>query len=423
MPKGFGRQLINKREPITHTSKTRRDFLKTAAFGAAVLTLDANASQPANIVEGDDHLDSSIDSPAQSIVYAGTFKREPSKGIYAWKFDATTGKLESLGLVADTMRPVFVCLHPHGKFLYAVSRPTATDRQNIGVALAYSIDSKTARLTLLNSSPTRGIDPAYASVDLSGRNLMVANFGSNRGDGCISVFPIKQDGSLVNATSVVDYSGSSVHPQRQTGPHSHAINVSPDNRFVLVADLGLDKMFVYRFDAEKGKLTPNDPPFASLRPGSGPRHFVFHANGKFLYVVNELNSTLTIFRWSDGILKEVQTISTLPRDFTGANSAATLQVHPSARFLYASNRGADNLAIFSIDEKAGTLTPVEFVSAQGKTPGSFSIDPSGRWLIVANQSSDSLVVFRVDVQTGKLGNTGQSIEIGTPSCVRFLRVR
>jgi 6-phosphogluconolactonase len=330
--------------------------------------------------------------------------------------------MESLGLVADTMRPIFVALHPNRKFLHAVSRPTATDRQNIGVALAYSINPETAKLTLLNSVPTRGIDPAYASVDLSGRNLMVANFGSVRGDGCVSVFPIKPDGSLADASDEITYSGSSVHPQRQTGPHSHAINVSPDNRFVFVADLGLDKIFVYRFDAEKGKLTPNDPPFATIQPGAGPRQFVFHPNGKFLYVVNELNSTLTIFKWANATLTEVQTISTLPKEFTGTNSAATLQVHPNGKFLYASNRGADNIAVLSIDSKAGTLTAVEFVSSQGKTPGSFSIDPTGSWLIVANQSSDSLVVFRVDEKTGKLLNTGQTYEVGTPACLRFLRI-
>lgn len=405
------------RKPITKNNKTRRDFLKTTAIGAAVLTLRPNASPQANTLEIND-LASVVDR--QSIVYVGTFKREPSKGIYAFRFDGSTGKIDSLGLVADTMRPLFIAMHPNRKFLYAVSRPTATDRQSIGVALAYSIDPKTAKLTLLNSFPTRGIDPAYTSVDHSGRFLMAANFGSNRGEGCVSIFPIKPDGSLAEASDTVTYTGSSIHPQRQTGPHSHAINVSPDNRFVLVADLGLDKIFVYRFNAEKGKLTPTDPPFTTLRPGSGPRQFVFHPNGRFLYVVNELNSTLTIFKWSNATLKEVQTVSTLPADFTGTNSAVTLQVHPKGNFLYASNRGADNIVLFSIDAKVGTLTPVEFVSAQGKTPGSFSLDPGGSWLIVANQSSDLLVVFRVDSRTGRLLANGDSCPVSTPSCVRFL---
>jgi len=360
-----------------------------------------------------------IDS-GQSIVYVGTFKREASKGIYAWRFDANSGQMDSLGLVADVMRPVFIALHPNRRFLYAVSRPTAVDRQNVGVAFAYSIDPKTARLTMINSLPTRGIDPAYVAVDQSGRNLLVANYGSNEGHGCIAVFPIKNDGSLSDASDFVQYSGSSVHPQRQTGPHSHAINVSPDNRFVFVADLGLDKIFVYHFDAERGKLTPNDPPFARLQPGAGPRHFVFHPQGQFFYVVNEINSTLTTFSYAAGSLREVQTVSTVAQDLAGSNTAATLQVHPNGKFLYVSNRGADNIAVYSINPKTGNVTLIEFVPAQGKTPGSFSIDPSGSWLVAANQSSDSLVLFQLDRQTGKLAATGRSFEVGTPSCVRFL---
>jgi len=359
----------------------------------------------------------------KSIVYVGIFKRETSKGIYAWRFDANSGRTDSLGLVADVMRPVFIALHPNRRYLYAVSRPTAVDRQNVGVLLAYAIDPKTAMLTVLNSFPTRGIDPAYLAVDQSGRNLLVANYGSNEGHGCIAVFPIKQDGSLSDASDFINFSGASVHPQRQLGPHSHAINVSPDNRFVFVADLGLDRIFVYHFDAEKGKLTPNDPPFAKLQPGAGPRHFVFHPNGKFFYVVNEINSTLTTFTYAAGSLREVQTVSTLPPDFTGSSTAATLQVHPNGKFLYVSNRGADNIAVYSIDPSAGTVTLIEFVSTEGKTPGSFSIDPSGSWLVAANQSSDSLVLFQLDRQTGKLSATGRSFQVGTPSCVRFLSLQ
>jgi 6-phosphogluconolactonase len=362
---------------------------------------------------------------SQSIVYVGTFKRESSKGIYAWRLDTNSGRMDPLGLVADAMRPLFIALHPNRRFLYAVSRPTAVDRQNVGVVLAYAIDPKTARLTMLNSFPTRGIDPAYVAVDRAGRNVLVANFGSNSGDGCVTVFPIRKDGSLAEASDFIKYSGVGVHPQRQQGPHSHAINVSPDNRFVFVADLGLDKIFVYHFDAEQGKLKPNDPAFATLHAGAGPRQFVFHPSSKFLYVVNEIQSTVTAFTYATSLmkevsLKEVQTVSTLPESFTGTSTAATVQVHPSGRFLYASNRGADNIAVYSIDPKTGTLTLVEFVSTQGKTPGNFGIDPSGSWLIVANQSSDSLVLFRIDPMTGKLLATGQSFEVGTPSCVKFL---
>jgi len=356
----------------------------------------------------------------QSIVYVGTFRRESSKGIYAWRLDTNSGRMDPLGLVADAMRPLFIALHPNRRFLYAVSRPTAVDRQNVGVVLAYAIDTKTAGLTMLNSFPTRGIDPAYVAVDRAGRNLLVANFGSNKGDGCVTVFPIKKDGSLAEASDFIQYSGVGVHPQRQQGPHSHAINVSPDNRFVFVADLGLDKIFVYHFDAEQGKLRPNDPASATLKPGAGPRQFVFHPSGKFFYVVNEIQSTVTTFTYATGSLKEVQTVSTLRQGFTGNSTAATVQVHPSGRFLYASNRGADDIAVYSIDPNTGTLTLVEFVSTQGKTPGNFGIDPSGSWLIVANQSSDSLALFRIDSQTGKLLTTDQIFQIGAPSCVRFL---
>ena len=356
----------------------------------------------------------------QSIVYVGTFRRESSKGIYAWRLNTNSGTMVPLGLVADTMRPLFIALHPNRRFLYAVSRPTAVDRQNVGVVLAYAIDTKTAGLTMLNSFPTRGIDPAYVAVDRAGRNLLVANFGSNKGDGCVTVFPIKKDGSLAEASDFIQYSGVGVHPQRQQGPHSHAINVSPDNRFVFVADLGLDKIFVYHFDAEQGKLRPNDPASATLKPGAGPRQFVFHPSGKFFYVVNEIQSTVTTFTYAAGSLKEVQTVSTLRQGFTGNSTAATVQVHPSGRFLYASNRGADDIAVYSIDPNTGTLTLVEFVSTQGKTPGNLGIDPSGSWLIVANQSSDSLVLFSIDPETGRLHATGQTFQIGTPSCVRFL---
>jgi 6-phosphogluconolactonase len=334
--------------------------------------------------------------------------------------DIASGKMEPLGLAADTMRPVFIAVHPNRRFLYAVSRPTAVDRTSMGVVHAYAVDTKTARLTSLNSFSTRGIDPVYVAVDRTGQNLLVANFGSNAGNGCVAVFPIQKDGSLAEASDFIEYGGTGVHPQRQQGPHSHAINVSPDNRFAFVADLGLDKIFVYRYDAAKGKLTPHNPSYATVPPGAGPRQFVFHPTGKFLYIVNEIQSTVTTFTYSAGSLKEAQTLSTLRQGFTGANTTASLQVHPNGRFLYASNRGADDIAVYSIAPKTGTLTLVESVSAQGRTPGSFTIDPSGAWLVAANQSSDSLVLFRIDAKTGKLTSTGQSFEVGTPSCVRFL---
>lgn len=358
----------------------------------------------------------------KAIVYIGTFKGEPSKGIYAWRFDSGSGELQPLGLVAAASRPFFLAIHPNRRFLYAVSRPSAVDRQNIGVVLSYAIDSQTGKLTALNSLPSRGIDPAYLSLDQTGQNLLVANFGSNSGEGNVAVFPIRKDGSLAEASDLVKFSGTGVHPQRQQGPHSHAINVSPDNRFVIVADLGLDKLFVYRFDPRRGKLTPGDPHFIALQPGAGPRHLVFHPGGRFVYVVSEIQSTITGLKYNaqTGTLKQLQTIATLPADFTGASSAAEVQVHPNGKFLYASNRGHDSIIVFSIDPKDGRLTPIEWTPTQGKTPGNFAIDPSGSWLIAANQASDSLVLFRLDPNTGKLEATGQTFAVGTPSCVKFL---
>lgn len=357
----------------------------------------------------------------QAIVYVGTFRGDASKGIYAWRFDSESGRLEPLGLVAAASRPLFLALHPTRRFLYAVSRPSPVDRQHVGVVLSYALDSQTGKLTLLNSAPSRGIDPAYVSLDHKGKHLLVANFGANSGQGNIAVFSIAHDGSLGETSAFIQYTGAGVHPQRQQGPHSHAIDVSPDNKFVLVTDLGLDKLFVYRFDSRRGKLTLNDPPFARLHPGAGPRHLVFHPGGRFVYVISEIQSTITAFAYDarSGRLKELQTITTLPQAFTGTSSAAEVLVHPGGNFLYASNRGHDSIAVFAIDPKTGRLTPVEWVSAEGKTPGQFGIDPSGSWLIAANQASDSLVLFRLDANTGRLQATGQSFTVGTPSCVRF----
>jgi 6-phosphogluconolactonase len=230
---------------------------------------------------------------------------------------------------------------------------------------------------------------------------------------------------LAEASEFIQYTGKGAHPQRQQGPHSHAINETPDGRFVVVTDLGLDKLFVYAFDPLKGKLRPNQPEYAALAAGSGPRHLVFHPSGKFVYVVNEIQSTISAFSYDaqTASLKELQTVKTVPADFPGSNSAAEVQVHRNGKFLYASNRGHDSIAVFSIDPRAGTLKLIEFTPAQGKTPGTFSIDPSGSWLIAANQSSDLLALFRLDQKTGRLQATGQTFAVGTPSCVKFLSLK
>jgi len=247
---------------------------------------------------------------------------------------------------------------------------------------------------------------------------LVANYGS----GSASVIPIKSDGSLAEPTGFAQHEGSSVNPQRQKGPHAHSINVSPDNRFAFVADLGLDKVMIYKLDVDKGTITANDPAFAKVKPGAGPRHFTFGIDGKFAYVINELDATITAFSYepASGTLTEIQTITTLPDDFTGRPSCAEVRIHPSGRFLYGSNRGHDSIAVYRIDLARGMLTFVEHEKADIKTPRNFNIDPTGTFCLVANQGGNSVVVFKIDKKNGALEPTGNKITIAKPVCIRFL---
>jgi 6-phosphogluconolactonase len=349
------------------------------------------------------------------LVYIGTYTRDKSKGIYAWRFQPSSGTLTPIGLVAETSNPSFLTIHPTRPLLYAVGE--LYDRQKGGAVSAFTIDRKTGKLTPLNQVSSRGGGPCHLVVDRTGKNVLVANYGS----GSVAAFPLNDDGSLSEAVGFVQHAGSSVDPKRQQGPHAHSINMSPDNRFAVAADLGLDQVLVYRFDPAKGTLEPHTPPFAKVNPGAGPRHFAFHPSGRFAYVINEIQSTVTVFSYDGrgGVLKEVHTITTLPKDFTGTNHTAEVQVHPSGRFLYGSNRGHDSIAVFSIDTAKGTLTPVENTPTQGKTPRNFGIDPTGGYLFAANQGSDNIVVFRIDGKTGRLAPTGQVLEVGAPVCVKF----
>jgi 6-phosphogluconolactonase len=248
---------------------------------------------------------------------------------------------------------------------------------------------------------------------------------ANYAGGNIAVFAIKPDGTLGDRTAFVQHTGSSVNPQRQTHAYAHSIIVDPSNRFALVADLGLDKILVYRFNEKDGRLTPNDPPFVAIKPGSGPRHVTFHPNGRWVYVISEIASTVTAFNWNstNGTLAEFQSVSALPADFQGTNTSAEIMVHPNGRFLYASNRGDDSLAVFAIDQTTGRLALVEHVSCGGKTPRFFTFDPTGKWLLCSNHGSDNTVVFRVDENTGKLTQSGQPVPVPYPFCEGFLPVR
>jgi 6-phosphogluconolactonase len=239
----------------------------------------------------------------------------------------------------------------------------------------------------------------------------------------VAAFPVRDDGKLGEASSFVQHKGSSVDKERQEGPHAHSVNLSPDNRFAFAADLGLDQVLVYRLDAARGILTPNEPPFGRVKPGAGPRHFSFHPNGRFAYVINEMHNTVTAFAYdaARGVLTEIQTVATLPADFRGESWTAEVVVHPSGKFLYGSNRGHDSIAVFAVDPAKGTLTPIERTPVKGKGPRNFAVDPTGAWLVAANHQSDNIVVFRIDKKTGRLTPTGQEFKVSSPVCVRFVK--
>lgn len=345
-------------------------------------------------------------------VYIGTYTGPKSKGIYRLDMDLATGKLSEPVVAGAAVNPSFLALHPNGRFLYAVSEGDGKS----GVT-AFALDPKTGDLTALNSQPSKGAAPCHLVVDKAGKNVLVANYTG----GSVAVIPIKDDGSLGEPTAFVQHKGSSVDPGRQKEPHAHSINLDAANRFALVADLGLDKVLVYRFNPDKGTLTPNDPPDVAVAPGAGPRHFAFHPNGKYAYVINEMGGTVTELAYDadKGVLKTGHSLTTLPKEVKG-NSTAEVVVHPSGKFLYGSNRGHDSIAIFKIDPKSGELTAVGHQGSGIKTPRNFNIDPTGKFLIVANQDGNSLVVFAIDQTTGELTPTGQKVEISAPVCIKFL---
>ncbi|MCS7315031.1 MAG: lactonase family protein [Bryobacterales bacterium] len=353
--------------------------------------------------------------PHRFLAYFGTYTggKSSSKGIYVAFFDAAGGALGNPELAAEAVNPSFLAVHPNGRLLYAVGE---TGGPQGGTISAFAIEQPGGRLKLLNQVSSRGRGPCHITVDAKGRHVLVVNYSS----GSTAVVALREDGSLGESTAFIQHQGSSVNPRRQEGPHAHSVNLSPDNRYALVADLGLDQVLVYRFDTSRGTLEPNEPPFARVAPGSGPRHLAFHPSGRLAYVINELASTITAFSWDGrrGLLTEIQTVSTLPEGFSGENYTAEVVVHPNGRFLYGSNRGHDSIAAFAIAAD-GKLSPIGWTPTQGSFPRNFALDPTGRWLFAANQRSDSVVLFRVDTKTGKLEPTGRTLRIAAPVCVRF----
>lgn len=346
-------------------------------------------------------------------VYIGTYTLGNSKGIYQMRLNTRTGALENLGLACAVENPSFLALHPNKPVLYAVGEMAAG-----GVVSAFSIEAGTGSLCLLNQQSSEGKGPCHVAVSRAGQHVLCANYGG----GSVAVLPIDAEGRLREATALIQHQGSSVHPQRQQGPHAHSVTLDKAGRFVFAADLGLDKIMIYRMDEAQGTLPPNDPAFTALKPGAGPRHFAFHPGGRFAYVVNELDNTVTAFSYdaASGKLETLHSAGTLPNDFKGENSTAEIRVHPSGRYVYCSNRGHDSIAIFGIDSASGRLTPLGHTYTRGHVPRNFNIDPSGKYLLAANQKSGTVAVFHINLDTGLLEPLGKPVEVPTPVCVLFV---
>jgi len=353
-------------------------------------------------------------------VYFGTYTGEKSQGIYRARLDLGSGTVSEPELAATVTNPSFLALDPAKQHLFAANEMGKFNDKPTGAVSSFAIDRATGALTMLNQESSGGSGPAHVSVDRTGHTALVANYGG----GSVPSLPIGADGKLGPAASVIVHQGSSVHPKRQTKPYAHSINMDTANTFAYAADLGADRIFIYRLDPKASTLTPATPAFAAVTPGSGPRHLSFHPNGRYAYVINELALTVTVFARDakTGALTEVQSISTLPAGQAADPSFSTAEVvvHPSGKFLYGSNRGHDSLVVFAIDEKTGKLTLVQHVPTQGSTPRGFGVDPTGRYLLAGNQRSDSVVVFRIDAASGRLTPTGQTLKVGSPVSVVFV---
>jgi len=366
--------------------------------------------------------------PKQYILYVGTYTTGNSKGIYAYRYNSESGELQPLGLAAATENPSFLASDKANEHLFAVNETTKYQGQSSGGVTAFSLDRKTGKLTQLNQVASRGADPCYVSLDRSGKYLLVANYTG----GTVSVLPVLADGRLGEAVSVEKDRGTlGPNKERQDSPHAHWIEASARNRFVYVADLGLDQVLIYKFDGEKGQLSRDqsrssknkaatDFFSATLAPGTGPRHIAFSSDGKFMYVLGEMNATVTVFANDNETYHSIQQISSLPADFSGENTAAEIAMHPSGKFLYTSNRGADSIAEFSVDPASGKLTLLGDISTFGKTPRHFAIDPTGTRLLVANEDTGNIVEYSIDSATGKLTRVGKIVSVPSPVCLIFV---
>lgn len=357
------------------------------------------------------------DAPSKLRVYIGTYNGRTSEGIYLAELDLKTGAVSDPKLAGKAVNASFLGVHPTKKFLYAVSEISDSNGKKTGGVSAFAVDEKTGQLTLLNQQSSEGGGPCHLVVDAAGKNVLVANYGG----GSVAALPIGADGKLSPASSSIQHKGSSVNPQRQTAPHAHSINLDAKNLFAFAADLGLDQVLIYKFDPTKGSLAPHDPPFAKVAGGAGPRHFAFHPSGKFAYVINEIGNTVTAFGYDadKGKLTEIQTISTLPKDFEGTSYTAEVVVHPSGKYLYGSNRGHNSLAVYTVNEQSGKLMLLEVPLVGGKVPRNFNVDPTGKYVLVGNQDDDTISVMRVQAD-GKLKLLRNDVPTPMPVCIKFV---
>ena len=386
---------------------SRRDFLVASAIGLVQLARgsESPAVREESKLEGD-------------LLYVGTYTEGTrSEGIYLVRMDRSSGKLRRVGSVDAGANPSFLAVHPKGRVLYAVNEVEKHDGRGTGAVSAFAIAKDTGALTRRNDQPSEGGAPCYVSVDRSGRVVFVANYVG----GSVALLPIQTDGALAPATKVMQHTGSGPNAERQSSPHAHCIVSDHSNRFVLAADLGADRVFVYRLDLEGKSLRHVEGGDAVMRSGAGPRHIAFHPTLPLVFIANELDSTVATLRFDAerGTLSPLDTHSTLPAGWTGTNYPADIHVAPSGRTLYVSNRGHNSIAVFSVAESTGALALHQVVSTDGDWPRNFSLHPTGRWLLVANQRSDSIVVFRRDQKSGRLTPTRQRIALPSPVCLRF----
>lgn len=352
-------------------------------------------------------------------LYVGTYTSKKSRGIYVLKFNDETGEVVKALTVENVIEPSFLAIGKSRKYLYCVNETEEFQGKRSGAVSSFAIDRRSGDLKVLNTQPSLGGAPCHISVSADERFVLVANYlGGN-----VSVFPVERDGRLGTSVDLVQHSGSGANVDRQRSAHAHSIILDEGGRFAFASDLGSDKIFIYRFDRRTGNLEPNSAqPFFQTRPGAGPRHFVFHQSGRFAFVINELDATITSLAYETrrGTLTEIQTVRTLPSDFSGSNTCADIHVSPDGKFVYGSNRGHDSIVVFKLDEATGRLRLVEHVSTGGNTPRNFTLSPSGRFLLAANQNSDSIVVFRVDEESGKLSRTKFEADVPTPVCLKLI---